>query len=220
MAMKILDNTESPKKGRAHYLIKIGGVSYSYCYIRKNAYSAFKDLFRNESSFRMDRGSSLANMSYYHSCSIDEVENSDFRIVILREPISRVASVFQNKFIQQLGFEDIFFNYRQITGSDPYTATFNDLIFQYLKNPLISLDVHLHPQSWHLYPIRYNAACEIKDLYEMSINIFGRTIADRYFKIKKNKSAGEQTETAYCLDVPASQLRSRYLETVWHFSSF
>jgi hypothetical protein len=211
--MKSLDNTGSSNKGRNHFIIEINGISFAYCYIRKNACSAFKDLFMHESVHPMDKRSALANMISYHSCNLEQVALADFRIVILRDPISRVASVFQNKFAQQLGFSDIFKNYNKITGLNPRLATFNDFIFNYLDNEILSLDVHLHPQISHLYPIIYNASCEIKSLYNMADNIFGSTVADKYFKVERNKSSTFLPSSSKFLNYPAYILNDLYLKT-------
>lgn len=211
--MKTLNNTDGSRKGRDHYLIEINGISYSYCYIRKNACSAFKDLFMHESIFAMDKGSSLANMVFYHSCSQDQVISADYRVVVLRDPISRVASVFQNKFVQQLGFFDVFTNYNRITGMDPRMASFNDFVFHYLDNPVLSLDVHMHPQVAHLHPVDYNAACDVVGLYDMSVEIFGSTLANKYFKNKRNSSHRSSPLNAEFLDYPAHVLNDLYFKT-------
>ncbi|WP_416274518.1 sulfotransferase family 2 domain-containing protein [Lamprobacter sp.] len=83
----------------------------AYCYIRKNASTAFKRLILDLSPHRsaIDQSKSrIQFMGLYHRESrIDALESCDYRIFVYRDVLERIASLFANKFKVRSGAEDI-----------------------------------------------------------------------------------------------------------------
>lgn len=173
----------------------IRAMKLSYTYIRKNACSSFKAFFVGESPFPLTRENSLLGMHKYHwQRSLADIESSDYRIFVYRDPFERCASLYKNKFIQRSGNVDIFNSYSKVTGCDPCSATFDDFIHLYLAKLLqTKLDAHAFPQAWHLFPVEYNAAVLMGDLRRDMAGIIGDELANRYFSRPVNSTRGVLT---------------------------
>lgn len=112
------------------------------------------------------------------------------RILIVRDPVERIQSLFVNKFIQRNANADIFDSYRLVTGRDPEKASFSDFVNEYVSRlGDVRLDPHTWPQHWHLCPIIYNRVFLLQDLAESMTEIVGKEMADMYFRDKVNPSA-------------------------------
>ena len=197
-----------------HFKIEIGGNIISYCYIRKNACSAFKNFFSACSRFQNIPGEgTLQFMMRCHRATLEDVRHSDYIICVLRDPVARAISLFQNKFIQQCGNVDIFKNYELITGHDPVQASFREFVEIYLSKPLDSLDPHAHTQASHLMPVKYNAAIIIEELEKEMSNIVGEDISRSFFSKRRNATQIEgnsifsSDEDLSC--IPAETIRQR-----------
>jgi hypothetical protein len=178
---------EQTLKGRAHYLIDVDGMSLAYCYIRKNACSAFKKFIIDTSDVAKNPDENdMRFMARAHLADLQDVRAADHRICILRDPIDRAASVYVNKFVAQTGNADIFKSYADRTGRPPHLATFSDFVEYYLSLPLETLDVHVYPQASHLMPVDYDVALMIDQVYSGMVEVLGVEIADVFFARKMN----------------------------------
>ena len=120
---------------------------------------------------------------------------ADSRIVVVRDPVSRISSLFSNKFIQRRGHSDIFESYRAVTGRDPAAATFRDFVLNYVSRlGEIRLDPHVWPQAWHLCPVTYDHVIELEDLCEGMARLVGPDLAESYFGEKTNSAPAENID--------------------------
>lgn len=102
--------------------LEVNGKRIAYTYIRKNACSAFKELFKyySDHSFPSDRNPIETMLKHHRIKSLEEARNTEFQVAVLRDPYERAVSLYKNKFIQRSGHEDIFKNFKKVTGVDPY----------------------------------------------------------------------------------------------------
>jgi len=71
-------------------------------------------------------------------------------------------------------------------------CTLNEFIEQYLTllhTDKAMVDQHFHPISWHLYPITYTNAIELKNLKQDMATIIGEPLASKYFSTPHNASS-------------------------------
>jgi hypothetical protein len=210
--MPSLDLRGHPGRGRGHFVIDIGGTTLAYCYIRKNACTAFKSLFVQESRHQFHEGGDvLAFMQEHHRARLPDIKSADARVCVVRDPADRVASTFRNKFIQQVGNRDIFASYQAVTGRDPQDATFTQLVTDYLQHSG-PLDPHVWSQMGHLAPVFYEYAIPIQDLETEMANLIGTERAARYFGIRSNATAAATTAVVSDpANEPAGLLHNRYI---------
>lgn len=199
-----------------HFHINAAGAEFIYCYIRKNACSAFKKLIVEHSQHRNSFSGQVGELTFlkkYHRVkSKAEISTYKHIIFIYRDPIERVASLFRNKFIMMDRNSDIFDSYRHVTGQNPETATFNEFVTLYLCQNMKKLDPHCRPQYAHLLPIRYTNAIPMRALYPTMTQIVGQEIADSYFKEKTNSSGGTEYSEA-ASSTPAYVAHERWRRT-------
>lgn len=212
--MGILDLSGEPRRGRAHYLLRLGHRSFAYAYIRKNACTTFKQLFIALSPQRWNAGSEteLAFMNRYHRARAPQIAAADYRICVLRDPVERAVSTYRNKFIQRSGHEDIFRSYEQVTGQNPEEASFADFVQRYLSQPLELLDPHVLPQAAHLGPFRYDAAFLLDDLQAGMARILGPGPARTHFLVRHNPSGGRDVADSGAADRPSRMLALAFQE--------
>ena len=123
------------------------------------------------------------------------VRFADSRIVIVRDPVRRIISLFSNKFVQRRGNSDIFESYRTVTGQDPAYATFRDFVLNYVSRlGEIRLDPHIWPQAWHLCPVSYDRVIELENLCEGMARLVGPDLAETYFRVKTNSAPVEDID--------------------------
>lgn len=195
----------------SHFVFEIEGKRIAYCYIRKNACSAFKHLMLDMAGYDGPRAGSIKFLySRYPAHGLAHVLSSDWRMFVYRDPIDRAASLFRSKMIMQKGAEPLLGNFRQVTSSDPNEATFSSFVTDYLT--CRNLDVHARGQSSHLLPIRYNSVSTLKTLHEDVRRICGPEIADAYFSRPTNPSSGHLSQ-APSSDVPVHVLKSHFEDT-------
>ncbi len=197
------------KKFGAHYKICVGGKTVSYCYIRKNACSAFKVMFTELSDVKVEPGESeLKFMNRAHLAGIEDVISSDYRVCILRDPVERMVSLYQNKFLNKNGNSDIFKSYVNVTGLDPDAASFYDFVSLYLANAGDRLDPHARSQLSHLMPIQYNSALMMPNIMDGMGSVIGFDRSVRFFKNKKNSTSGITNVDRDLSKTPASKIIS------------
>jgi len=184
-----------------------------YCYIRKNACSAFKKMLCDSSEFRQHRLALQTDLKFllqYHSVSArGDISNVDHRIFVYRDPITRIVALFINKFIVRSSNSDIFLNYKSVMKKDPGEVTFRDFVYHYLGQTQTILDPHCLSQCRHLWPVFYTEAIPIERLYFETALLFGHEFANKHFKLKVNSTIGNEfTEPAW--NVPSVDLHHRY----------
>lgn len=131
------------KRGKLHLAFEIESKRIVYCYIRKNASSAFKKLIIASSPFSdlvQPHDNSINFLFRHHKSSFpQDISNADHTIFVYRDPIERIVSLFKNKFIQQIGASDILKNYSKITGRDSRNDSFRDFVNYYLTSGFSNL---------------------------------------------------------------------------------
>ncbi|MEO1198437.1 MAG: sulfotransferase family 2 domain-containing protein [Pseudomonadota bacterium] len=216
----MLDNS-SASCGRGkpgpHFQFTIGGKTVLYCYIRKNACSAFKRLIVNTSPHRdqLDQfPSRLKFMIKTHGVNKPHIAPVDHSIVVLRDPLDRLVSTFRNKFVQMTNNVGIFENYRAITDASPEAASFERFVSEYVTAPADRLDGHVRPQCDDLAAMVYTDAIELPRLHDHMTQLFGKKLGNRYFAQKRNASSHAlpiEIDAAWRL--PASELNRLYSDT-------
>lgn len=177
------------------FVIDIDGTRVAYTYVRKNGCRTFKHLFQSYSKhdFSACKSSLSAMRTFHRASSLDEIDGSDYRIFVYRDPVERVVSAYKHKFVQMKGNKDIFTNFKRVTGLSPNRCRFVDFVDLYVSrlNELsTSLDCHVLPMYMHAFPVHYNAVIDIKDLYKDMSSILGKEVADAHFLKKHNSTEG------------------------------
>jgi len=177
------------KTWRAHYLIRVNKIDIAYSYIRKNACTTFKRFFVELSNNeKLENENALQFMERVHRADLSQVAAANIRLCVLRDPVERMVSLFQNKFCVRSGHEDIFKSYQKITGRPAESASFSDFVNNYLSQDTDDLDPHCYSQYSHLMPVEYESVCQLKDLHAEMSNRLGATLGDRFFSQKLNKT--------------------------------
>jgi len=193
---------------RSHFVFEIAGVSIAYCYIRKNACSAFKRLLLDQAGYAGEWNDALPFLTgTYAPASISQVLAARWRIFVYRDPFERTVSLFRNKMVMAKGARDFLTSYAAVTGGDPEDATFKDFVLNYL--PARSLDPHASSQISALLPLPYNRVCTLESLAADMERILGDQIAQKYFAKRINHSSSALFHEGSA-DVPVRLLRERY----------
>lgn len=204
-----LDNRGGlPDPLQSHFKFAVNDKRFVYCRIRKNGCSAIQQFIVKTSPHReSDRGGGFAFLRRHHAVrSKKALISADHRILVFRDPVDRIRSLFVNKFIQRRAFADIFKSFKAVTGMDPETVTFPDFVLNYVSRlGEVPLDPHVWPQHWHLCNIVYDLVFPLCDMSEKMAEIVGPELAKQYFQEKVNPSPEIE------LDVDAN-MRSRLSE--------
>lgn len=201
-----------------HYRFEVDGRIIVYCYIRKNACSAFKRMIIDTSPHRErfhEFAEPKAFMDKYHRLErLEEINKSDISIFVYRDPLERVVSLFRNKFIAREGEIHVFRSYRDLIGKDPNDASFTEFVNNYLGSgdqPFrrIRLDPHCFTQHFHLLPIAYSHAIPMKELSHQMYHVLTPATAKLYFGKRVNATPSiEYDEPSHLAS--ASELRRRF----------
>lgn len=117
------------------------------------------------------------------------------RLVIVREPVERLRSLYVNKFVQRSNCSDIFDSYRKVTGQAPETATFPRFVQDYVAQlGEIPLDPHIWPQAWHLSNVVYDRVLLLDNLTDGMAELVGPQRAARFFQKNVNASPPASVE--------------------------
>lgn len=196
-----------------HFRVQANGTEFVYCYIRKNACSAFKRLIIEHSEHRAEFSNAVGGFSFlqdYHRVRGRKAMSRYTNVIfVYRDPIQRIASLFRNKFIMMDRNGDIFRNYLEVTGNPPETATFDEFVTLYVCRNMKNLDLHCRPQHEHLLPIKYTDAIPMHNLYSEMARIAGEDIANSYFGDKTNSSGGRE------YDAPANNVPANVAYNEW-----
>jgi hypothetical protein len=199
------------RRVNAHFKFELDGRPIAYCYIRKNASSAFKRMMLDMHGYDGPWSGAFAFMK--QNCgvgSVEDVRSASWRVYVYRDPFERAASLFRNKLVMQKDADDLLANFVRVMHSDPEDATFTEFVRWYL--PAKYADPHVWAQSDHLLPVDYNCAWSMAWLQDHAREIFGGEIADRYFLKPANQSS-EHLFNDPSEDVPVRELRQHYDRT-------
>lgn len=170
-----------------HFRVDAGGETLVFCYIRKNASSAFKALAIELSPARARLGDYASGYDFlrarHRAASLTAATRA---VLAVRDPVERLVSTFRNKFVQRIGAAGIFASYRDVAGAEPEAARFEDFVLRYLLAPGARLDPHVAPQVAHLLPARYTEATPLAGLHDVMAGIVGPELAARHFAAPVN----------------------------------
>jgi hypothetical protein len=210
------------KPVRSHFGITVGGVSIAYCYIRKNACSAWKRLFIEEATAPFDRseGREIAFMAAHHGLrTIPEIDRHEHRVVVVRDPVERYVSAFVSLMIAHTPPPTRSLRKR---GSKAFGMPVEEASFElFLEHQMPvaggrrgRLDKHFWPQAWHLAPVTYTDVIDIERLAPAMRAMLGDALGARYFDRPVNATAIAPTyHDPEAPMLPANVLHARYRET-------
>jgi len=167
------NNRFTLSRGQLHLSFSASGKKIGYSYIRKNGCSSFKELMG------LPRKKSVDELEKTHS--FKPWERCDHLIFVYRDPIERMKSLYQNKFIDKDGHEDITRRYERAMSGKP--STFSNFLDFAEK----MLDPHCWTQKSHLFPRKYTNAIHLHDLHAAMVEIVGEEQAEP-FRHRKNPS--------------------------------
>ena len=190
--MRKLDNRGGhPNPLRAHFQFSINGRQFAYCRIRKNGCSAMQQFIIKTSPHRIAPCETEYDFLRRHHRvpNIKALRSAERRILVVRDPVERILSLYQNKFVQRSGSVGLFRSFTEVTGYDPVGVSLDDFITNYVSRlGDIPLDPHVWPQHWHLCPIVYDYVFSLTDLAEGMTQIVGPRMAADFFQQKVNTS--------------------------------
>ncbi|KJZ18500.1 sulfotransferase family 2 domain-containing protein [Loktanella sp. S4079] len=201
-------------QGRNHFALRVNDRLLGYCYIRKNACSSFKRMFLDLSPAQADRRPDerpIDFMRRHHVMHEADFDQCDHLIVVYRDPVERIMSMFRNKFIAVNGAEDIHRNFVALEGREPVNASFRYFVERYLQRDFKRLDRHVQPQSVHLRRAVYTDVIPVKGLYDHMINVVGPELAGQYFKRPVNRTSDVKlVDFPGAADMPIRDIRQEY----------
>lgn len=198
-----------------HFNIKINGLDVSYLYIRKNACTAWKNVFINESEHQYDElkyDNPMHFMGIHHSISNKKAQKSTYRIVVLREPLGRIVSAFLNQFVDRIERPTEF--HEKVVkhlGKSLENVTFRDFVNRYLIDlDPTNVDSHFWNQKSYLEDVSYNKVILLQNLYIDTKKLFGKSFADKYFKKKVNATSNKKSYEVDACDLKAGEILSNF----------
>lgn len=187
-----------------------------YVYIRKNGCSAFKRWLLHDMGERRGPEADISIVAKRYAISMEWELTGTRRLLVLRDPVERMCSLYRNKFIQRRGAEDILRSFEGATGIQGGEASFKCFVNKYLRlilenDPTSSakIDPHCLSQAQHLWPITYDQVVMMDDLWEASQEIFSKDVAKSFFESRVNSTptTGEHNPHS---NTPANRLIALY----------
>jgi Sulfotransferase family len=219
MPIERLLGISRPGKGKSHFVFKFNNKKIAYCYIRKNACSAFKRLLIDASEHRTmydQKTNPISFLEKFHKeNSIFLLNSCDCRIFVYRCPIRRATSLFINKFVMQNEAEDIIKSVTEVTGLPPERLSFDDFVNLYLCAGFDerNLDPHSWKQVNHLHEINYTHAIHLPDLKKEMEEVIGTEGAEKYFAKPVNAAEGiAEAVKSDMTKLPAGILHHNFLK--------
>ena len=197
---------------RRHYSLAVDNYTLSYCYIRKNACSAFKRYFLSYTDNPPVNGKLLRimNKNFLDPHPFDK----DKRILVLRHPLERFCSLISNKFIDLISADGVLRSFLSRVNKNPEDATIRDVIYLYLLGNCDSpLDPHFVHQSSHVLPMVYNVVCSPRHLCDTMIEVVGPGLADRFFQLPANQSQSSASNATFKFDIGIDSFSQLRLES-------
>ncbi len=203
-------------KLQPHFRISVRGVRVAYAYIRKNACSAWKQVFAHESRHAhraQEYEDLLTFMGDFHKVRrLDVLEATPNRVLILRDPVDRAISGFLNQYVMRLERQFVLHELvTAATGEPAESMTFRQFVHTYLAGVEPSqLEGHFLPQALSAAPMRYTHVWDIKRLHGKAALLLTRAVADRYFKRPINATQNIDRVDDPAADAPVSALFQRW----------
>ena len=195
---------------RSHILFDVNGETIAYCYIRKNACSAFKRMILAEERYEGAWEDAIHFLLQLAPASLAAAKTAKWRIYVYRDPFERIASLFRNKMVAREDSTDFIADFESATGSDVDASTFDQFVTVYLTSK--PRDPHTWTQASQLLPMSYNCVSTLDTLFHDMRPIVGDELARRYLARPANQSSTSLYDEA-SFAVPVRQLRERYLAT-------
>mgnify|MGYP003384935503 CR=1 FL=1 len=203
-------NLSNPRS--KHFTIDINGKKICYLYIRKNACSAWKELFKGESKHQYDKEkypNPVSFMGEFHKSDLES--NFKYKIMIVREPLGRVVSGYLNQFVLRLERENnLHQSVSEQLGCAPENVTFKDFVHIYLRDVKLSyVDAHFWTQQSHMANVQYEKIL-LKNLHKSMADIIGKELSDKYFSKKLNSTSNFKKYEVSSDDVDAIELFHKF----------
>lgn len=202
-----------PTRGSGHLAFSIGRQRFLYCYIRKNACTLMKHVMMESigiTGFNSDERFPFERFSHRTRPLLPT--GHDVTFFIYRDPIERIISLFNSKFVQRMGHADIAASYERVTGLHFEDSSFDSMVLSYMQSGQ-PLDPHLASQASHLASIRYTHAIKMRHLVDAMRDILGDgDLADRLFRRSWNMTSADRYNESSS-NVCVRELYKRYLET-------
>ncbi|HEY9032261.1 MAG TPA: glycosyltransferase [Kangiella sp.] len=198
-------------KRSKHFNIKINNTDITYLYIRKNACSAWKKVFVNESPHAYQESENknpIRFMGKHHLVSAARARKSAYRIVVLREPLGRIVSAYINQFVSRIDERTEFhLQVSNFINKPIEDITFRDFVDKYLLT-ISNKEVNNHfwSQKSHFGDVNYNKVILLQNLYRDTRKLFGKPFADKYFKKKVNATSNVIKYEVDACDITAQEM--------------
>jgi hypothetical protein len=168
------------------------GPDFAWTLIRKNGSSSMVNFLESRvPEAKEPKIRRLANISRFFGVDSQEAANAPSRVLILRDPMERLQSLFINKFIHAHAvgrqISDIAKEAQKLTGQDWTEIGWEEFCLAYVLHPEAS-DPHLRRQSDHCGPIDYNAVAMIDSMPELMNRVVGKTLSGQWFRERTNSS--------------------------------
>jgi len=195
-------------------------VAFFYTYIRKNASTSFKKLFKalypDACPGDLPTIRCMAEHARVKGLTPEEIDKRfAIKLFVYRDPIDRVFSVYKNKLIQQDRAEDLLRQLEKVAGRDPALLTFDEFVHEYVvlleTERWEEVDGHLVPQVWHLLPITYNKVIRMDNVYQTMQELLPSELCDQVFKEPSNSTAQGSVPLPWAdPDCPVIYFRKKY----------
>lgn len=197
------------RKGKMHFWFKANGKTFGYCYIRKNACSAFKNFICDTSQVsdpREHQGTRFDYMRKHHRIgNYAQVDACDHMILVYRDPYERLVSLYLNKVAQQKDADDILGALTQ-SGLDVEHLSLREFVTRYCAAPFRGKDPHIIPQAHHILPLDYDIVMQLDEIHPTMSRLIGHEAAQAYFSTPTN-AVPKGLPSHAAADLPASCLR-------------
>ncbi|WP_108883002.1 sulfotransferase family 2 domain-containing protein [Anderseniella sp. Alg231-50] len=211
--------------GLQHYAFTHNARHYLFCWIPKNASTTMFDFMWKKipPDFRRDAKKMPRLFRFFGARRRTHVDRSQCSFFIYRNPVDRLVSLFNNKFVQSSTLtgddrESLILSFEYFTLTSPLDTTFSDFVRVYLQRYLRLfsgnwlLDVHVIPQADCLWPIHYTHVLRFECLHEDISLVLGKDTADQFFTRKINSSSTARYDDPSA-KTAVSELRRRFAET-------
>jgi hypothetical protein len=200
------------ERGTPHFAFEIAGKNFIYAYLRKNGCTSFKNFLLNDYhiSFKNDLDK-INQITLHRGVTKKSYDPTAHSLLILRDPIARICSLFRNKFIENPGSSYLPQRFNAVSGKTAENITFRQFVEIYLYSCILRgqrefLDAHCLPQAIQMWPIYYSHVFMLSDLRAAAHELFGGDVASAYFDRKVNATSMRFVDDE-AVDIPASELR-------------
>ena len=205
--------TEAP-----HFQLEIDDEWYVFCAIHKNASSTIRRLIENVSKIKRGDGESIFHFLYVNHLarSVADINKSCNVMAFVRDPVERVVSCYQNKFIQRQGNRTIFKDYGDVIGDGAGSATFEQFVEGYIgrcfngKSTVNKKhDRHIYTQHQQLLPVNYQRIALV-DQFDSVLSDVG---LNHLLPKSRENSTSDKEYLPGASSIPADSLHNHFLNS-------